>query len=471
MCKQAKTLLLYAGLVASLVQPAAAQSLPSAKGPRNITFGPDGLVIADASSKLKQVEPGIAANPANPQNFVAGFFEIPSPFKSEPCRFAFSRDGGSTWSAGGSVPLQTVDDFCGDPSIAADTAGTFYYAYLDDRVGKGQVIQSTNLQVARSTDGGMSFPTFSFVDPANISTNSHDKPYIAVDTQPKSRFQGNVYVGYTDFASGVRVAVSRDGAVSWSPPATIAPLDRVISRLGMLPVVAPDGTVYVFYSEFSGIMGSLSIMFTKSTDGGFTWAQPAAVASNLPSPGAFSLKNSDSKFGSTSGPGIHANSLPAAAIAPDGTIYVAWVDFPQGSCLTVSNGPPPCIDSDVRLSVSRDAGISWTAPVKVSDESNATDQFFPWIATHPDGLLSIMWLDKRLDPDNENYDALYTNTADGVTFLPNVRVSTATSIIGKTSFIGDYNGLAVTGGSVIPIWNDMRLQIPAVFSAVGTLGP
>jgi len=109
--------------------------------------------------------------------------------------------------------------------------------------------------------------------------------------------------------------------------------------------------------------------------------------------------------------------------------------------------------------------------VKVSDESNASDQFFPWMATHPDGLLSIAWLDKRLDPQNVNYDVFYTNTYDGVTFLPNVRVSTATSIIGLNSFIGDYQGLAATSDAVFPVWDDVRLGEVAIFTARGTLAP
>ncbi|PYT35301.1 MAG: hypothetical protein DMF52_10785 [Acidobacteria bacterium] len=459
------SLLLSLALVASLTHPAAAQSLAPAKGPRNITFGPDGVVIADQSSKLGQEEPGIAVNPADPLNLVAGFFEWPSPFKSVPCRFAFTTDGGVTWSAGGSVPLQTDGDFCADPSIAADATGNFYYAYIDDSPGKGRTAGNTNIQVAKSTDGGRTFPTFSIVDQGV----SNDKTYLTVDTQPRSRFNGTVYVAYTSLGAGVRVAVSRDGALTWSAP--VAVTSSTTSQLGALPVVAPDGTVYVFYAESNDTMGSLGIMFAKSADGGLTWSPPAAVASHLPSPGFFNLRNADPKFGSAAVTGFSSNSMPAASITPDGTIYVAWVDFPQGSCLDVLSNHVPCTNSDVRLSVSRDGGNSWTAPVKVSDETNSTDQFSPWIATHHDGLLSIIWLDKRLDPNNQNYDAFYTNTADGVTFLANVRVSTVTSIIGRTTFIGDYNGLAVTGGSVIPVWNDKRLQLPAVFSAVGTLAP
>lgn len=190
-------------------RPAAAQSLAPAKGPRNITFGPDGLVIADQSSGISQTEPGIAVNPSNPQNLVAGFFEFPSRLTTSACRFASSTDGGHTWAAGGSMPLQDTGDFCSDPSISADATGSFYYAYAE--FSSSRTFMAT-LLVAKSTDGGRTFPTFSIADPADPFL---DKPYLAVDTQPRSKFEGTVYVS---FSGGVRMVISRDGGLTWSSP-------------------------------------------------------------------------------------------------------------------------------------------------------------------------------------------------------------------------------------------------------------
>jgi len=177
--------------------------------------------------------------------------------------------------------------------------------------------------------------------------------------------------------------------------------------------------------------------------------------------------NANPGFGTTPNVGLLAFSFPAAAVGPDGTFFVAWFDFPNGSCLDTGSGPPACTNSDVRLSVSRDGGRTWTAPVKVSDETNATDQFFPWIATHPDGRLSLVWPDRRLDPNNVNYDAFYTGTLDGSSFLDDLRVTTATSVLGNQQFIGDYTGLAGTADA----WCDMRSGNPDVLGAPGILLP
>ncbi len=148
---------------------------------------------------------------------------------------------------------------------------------------------------------------------------------------------------------------------------------------------------------------------------------------------------------------------------------MAWVDFPDGACTPDGTGRPPCANADVRLSFSKDSGASWAKPSKVTDEKNATDQFFPWIAAHPDGRLSLIWQDKRLDAANVNFDTFYTVTANSQSFAANARVSSATSLTGLTTFIGDYNNLAVTDTGIFPVWTDRRLRNNDIFSAKGTI--
>jgi len=154
-------------------------------------------------------------------------------------------------------------------------------------------------------------------------------------------------------------------------------------------------------------------MFAKSTDGGVSFGAPQPVATNLPSTGGFRLKNADPNFGSVPGAGSRSNSFPTAAIAPDGTIFVAWADFPNGFCTPDGAGRPPCVNADVRLSKSSDGGVTWSVPVRVNDDSTSNDQFFPWIATRPDGRLHVIWQGKRADPSNQNFDTFYANSNNG----------------------------------------------------------
>jgi hypothetical protein len=84
-------------------------------------------------------------------------------------------------------------------------------------------------------------------------------------------------------------------------------------------------------------------------------------------------------------------------------------------------------------------------------------------------LLSLTWLDKRLDPNNVDYNAFYANTSDGIVFLPNVRLSSAKSSLGGRGFIGDYLGIAATADSVHPVWMDIRSNQVEIFTIRGIL--
>lgn len=468
------------GLLAIAGPPAPAQST----GGMPVFFGPDIRIsgVPSDPAGTSHWETCIAANPKDAKNLVAGYFEhFPTINFDQTCSFSVTGDGGQSWTVRGAVPMRDLpgSSYCVDPSVAADGRGTFYYAYLDVNLTPTGG-EDVDIRVARSTDKGQSFPT--------STTAVHegpyeylDKPYLAADAQPKSRFRGTVYVSYTNFVlqvgipTGIFVVVSRDGGGAWSAPIFLdGPAPDGAFPQGSVPVVAPDGTAYVFWARYVDGSEPMSIRFSKSRDGGRSWSPAANAASNLPGTGLFYLKNADSKFGANSDRGLNANSFPTAAIAANGTIFVAWTDFPQGSCKTAPQSAvyPTCTNADVRLSVSRDGGATWTAPVKVTDETNATDQFFPWMAAHPNGLVSLAWIDRRLDPDNINYDTFYTNTFDGASFLPNVRVSTATSLLGLAAGIGDYNGIAATTDAVFPVWGDLRNQTDVqAYVARGTLGP
>jgi hypothetical protein len=443
--------------------------------PRNVTFNPD---INLGGLADYQHEVSIAYNPADTSNLAVTIQDttvLSSGRTTAACRAAFTMDEGSTWSLGAAVPLvQTpgsTNNGCTDASIVADEQGNFYMAYINFNIPPG----SLDVFVAKSTDSGATFPTY-----ASLGAQG-DRPYIAVDNQPTSPFRGSLYVAWSDatlpVATGkIMLAYSRDHGVTWSAPVDVSKSSAAGAAFnGALPVVGPDGTVYVFWMSY-GLSSSsdLSILVSKSQDGGVKWSNRDPVGgAHLPSPGYFSLKNADPDFGTSPSVGLRGNSWPAAAVAPDGTIFVAWTDFANGSCTSVGFQDWACSNADVRLSVSRNGGKVWTRPVKVSDDTGTTDQFYPWIATHPDGLLSLAWLDRRLDSNNIDANTFYSNTSDGIAFLPNVRVSSATSTVGTGIFLGDYIGLAAPAGKVFPVWGDFRIdsQRPHDYTAKGTLQP
>ncbi|MCI0409795.1 MAG: glycoside hydrolase [Acidobacteria bacterium] len=436
---------------------------------KNIQLGSD-------PNPQRQAETAAAVNPANPSNIVAVFMGRVDTTGPSQCFFAYTMNGGNNWNFGGRVPVQKSGNNCFDPSVAADAQGNFYFSYVDIDF-TAPPFGETDVLVAKSVDGGKTFPKFS-VAVNNIPTDSTspkpDKDCMAVDVGAASPFQGSIYVAFTDFTvdgDHIAVVVSRDAGATWSAPTPVAVADRH-ELLGALPVIAANGTAYIFHSEFPDLtMGELAIRFSKSTDGGANWSVPASVASDLPSPGLFLLKNADPQFGTSAISGVQANSFPAAAVAPDGSLYAAWVDFPNGSCTLVTTNISAfaCVNADLRLSVSHDEGATWSAPLKVSDDTGASDQFLPWMAAHPDGRVSLVWMDRRLDPGNVNYDAFYSSTVSGLSFLPNLRVSTTSEQLGTIGFVGDYNGVAASATRVFPVWGGARSESADVFVATGEL--
>ena len=111
----------------------------------------------------------------------------------------------------------------------------------------------------------------------------------------------------------------------------------------------------------------------------------------------------------------------------------------------------------------------------MTDSSVAGDrarQFFPWVAASPDGRVHVSWFDRREDPNDANYKEYYTYSTDhGATWQPNIAVSTAPSVPGSSSFIGDYSGIAATNNVVIPVWTDIRSGNQNAYVSRGVFQP
>src|SRR6266571_4058670 len=270
-----------------------------------------------------------------------------------------------------------------------------------------------------TTDGGRTWTAGGNAPLQNAGDACAD-PSITADAQ------GNFYFAYLELvlsgglvtADDILVASSSDGgrtfptfvvAVKQKPKGTFSPSpdkEFIAADVGADSPFA--GTLYLPYTNLTVAGEGVNVVVSR--DHGLTWSAPVSL--ETPPPGERQFVE---RIGALS-------------------------------------DRPACTNADVRLSLSRDGGATWTPPARATDETNLTDQFYPWIAAHPSGLLSLAWRDKRLDPNNVNVDTFYTNTADALSFLPNVRVSSVSSDPGTSFFFGDYQGLAVTSDSVFPVW-------------------
>ena len=405
-----------------------------------------------------QSETYITLNPSNPGILAAGSNEI---FR-DPMRGYFSIDGGASWG-GVDLPLPSAQGanrhrFGSDPSLAFDRLGNVFYSYIVVFFGNGSGINSTEMAVARSGDGGKTYPFVSFFSSSSGKDHFNDKPMITADTNPTSLFKDNVYVAW-DAASGgsssggLRFARSTDHGATF----TVTRIDdpsgpgRVIAAV---PFVGPNGEVYTAWNDIA----ANTIAFNRSFDGGVTWGTPGVVAGkSIP----FDIA-------------IPAISFRGALIYPAcdadrssghhrGRLYCSWTDLNAGG------------NTDILTAFSDDRGATWSKPRAVTDALAGVDRFYQWLSVDPvTGDVNISFYDTRNDTTGQRFmaDVYFSRSSDGISWLtPNVRVTNTSSNehdcnglfpcpgINYGNQYGDYEGLVSYGGVSHPVWTDSRNQL------------
>jgi hypothetical protein len=331
---------------------------------------------------------------------------------------ARSGDGGATWDQGA---LGTGFDVTSDPAVAAGGSGRWYYSYIARTAGESDY----DVWVQRSLDDGVSWlPPVAAVSDANFD----DKSYVAAAGD-------EVLVAYADFGvspAKVHAVRSIDGGLSFDHDTVLA--NASVGGNGACPVIAPDGTSYVFWRDsFQDFL-----WMSRSDDAGVNWTPDESIVEMNPLPSSVPAPQG----------GYRLLNLPAAAAGPDGELVVVWNDQRFG-------------DADILAIRSDDGGDTWSEPVRVNDDAAGNLQFFPWVAIDGAGDVHVVWYDRRHDA--VDLDVYYARSSDGgASFTPNVRLTAAsfTPVLpsegGAAAFIGDYNGIAAGGGRVFPFYQDAR---------------
>lgn len=389
----------------------------------------------------------------------------------------YSKDG-VTWLGPTFLSLsQSFDSFGSDPALAVNRTGTFFYSFLSigNTFFNGTSTGQDDLVVATSIDGGnwtnhVAVHRRVFSSNSSIANELYDKEYIAVGPLKSNPTVDAVYVTYTDFVdyrsricnffcmfnetATIMQVHSTDGGLTWSKPVAVSPTvaDSIApNRLvqGSNPAVAPNGDLYIAYFDTgkSGFLNSTaSIAITKSTDGGVTFSKPVN-ATHIPQQLTFSSSGGSGFF--FFGFRWWSSMFPSMDIAQDGSVYISY------SARQSKSSPDP---TDVYLVKSSDGGSTWSQPVRVNDSTSNNGAFFSWLKVSSDGVVHIIWGDRRTDPAMIGYDVFYAESRDqGATIGPNIRVTdVGTDPLYTIGFIGDYFNLAVSGNQVYPVWTDGR---------------
>lgn len=373
-------------------------------------------------------ETSIAVDPSAPERMVAAW--------QVPATVGWTADGGASWSAG-ALPATDRWQLAGDPVVAFDADGHAYALYIAfDRPADydtlGKAAHRNGIFVNRSDDGGRTWrpqPAAVIEQPERPGVPFEDKPQIAIDQSSDSARRGNVYVAWTEFrrwTSAILFARSTDGGRTFGAPVEISdrtgsPKDTVGAAEGTTLAVAPDGTVYVAWSD------SIGVWIDRSTDGGRTFGKDVLVA-----------RTPDIVFGV---PGVaRANGYPSLAIDPrTRRMYIEWQDVRSGM-------PEPLI------ATSTDGGRTWSAPRPIAPVRDGAARFFAWLSVDPaSGVVAVGYY-RALAGGRLQY-MLASSTDGGARFTerPWGRVFDPAG-----EFLGDYTGVVAYRGRAVAAWTEIE---------------
>ena len=466
-------------------------------------------VNTDCEGTAPHNETSIAVNSTNPLNRIgsANDYQLFLSSGGSVNETIYSRahvtfDGGQSWTT---YPIAYHGYIAtGDPAVSFDAHGTAYLATLGFVFSQGVSGGNTpDVLVAHSTDGGKTWST-----PVRVAhgTGTFTSPGIFNDKEYITAWgNGNAIVTWTVFNDGIKgsyisspifASVTHDGGHTWTAGTEIsgsAPF-CIGSQGGTacdqdqfsVPTVAADGSVYVAFENTYNLdpsslaFGSDQYLVVKVDPAtGQRIAGPYQVAKlvdgvyDYPIDAGGRQTYQDSQFRTNSAGNIIADPANAQHLA------VVWSDM-RNSTLPSSPStynPDPYhvkTNSDIVVSQSMNGGVTWSSPTVIRAPG---DQFMPWGAYDASGKLRIGYFDRSYDLANHQYGyTLATETAPGSLQFAFTQLTTKlsdptqgdrwfsgttvnSSFPHPTSFLGDYSGIAITPGSSVTLWTDMRLNI------------
>lgn len=394
--------------------------------------------------------------------------------------FSFSNDLGNTWTDGGFIPVNPGGINAGDPVIAVDRNGVFYYAQVGTENIPGGIREDV-ISVSTGTINPNRTITMNLPQivgrgqnpPAIDNPNQflQDKEWITVGPDADNPGNQALYVVWTDFTAptnpNIRFSKFTTG-VNLTP--IITNQDIVIGGTnfiqGSFVLTDKRGAIYVFYEEIpTNQVGQIdrTIRMTKSIDGGNTFPINVPVSTPFAAAGTTITTcgmNNRPTIRIDNARQIRSNEFPQAAIGPDGTLYVVWsVGRVIGSRTFI----------DTFLAYSQDEGNSWN---QVNITNNLAFSFFPSVAANYQG--AHIQYNRFNDPNgvggvgNETF-GVFMKTFSPYTGLSKEKmVSTQFSPVPITlpspdtaqCYMADYNQIITGPGScLLHSWGDNRYTL------------
>jgi hypothetical protein len=387
--------------------------------------------------------------------------------------YSVSTNTGTTFTDKGDLPWKPTVQPIGDPAVAHDASGNFYFASLalgSDGLGAHSLISFYKMPAGTNTFQLVSVP----VDVGSGENFFADKEYLAV--APDGNGQLHFYITWTFFSrapqSPIMLTDSTDG-VHWR---TTMVSGSLACAQGSNPV-PNGGTLYVSWEE-SVPEGCTNANITAANERMATVDVASGTVLGITT--IAPVKGSGDKIVACNNPqdlrqvietqiGHDARNfeMPSTTIDHNGVLYAVWNDRPDGVGGNNANA------TRIFLSFSRDGNKTWSTPQQISASPNTVtmnDRFQPWITADSTGL-HAMWYDRvprtPVDLIQTNKEDLSLATATvGPVPAGEVRLSTVAFPIVQTNpqqdpiisncYMGDYNNIASNGTTRFVTWGDNR---------------
>jgi len=359
----------------------------------------------------------------------------------------FSSNGGATWGQT-TLPLHTGDAFMSDPTVDWTSDGTAWSTTIG--IDSSQTVLT--MRSYKSTNGGA---TWTFDNTFSGTLTNNDKQMMWVDHSATSPFKDNIYVIWHPGNPAVVARRTGPGG-SWQTPIQVSGSETTGTAIGADIKTNANGDVFGFYPD----TGSRGLYVVKSTNGGVSFGTPTRIATSF---GSFQFAvpadASRQLLIYTTGAAYRTSSL--------NNVYVAWDDLSGDSGCTSGGGPGTNASSTCKsrifFSRSTDGGATWSAPIKINNQSGLNDQFFPWLVVDDsNGKVGLVYYDTVGDSTRTSTNLYYQSSVDnGVTWAAPFKVTTAstnetTAGADSGNQYGDYINLDGISNLYFPSWTDRR---------------
>jgi hypothetical protein len=370
--------------------------------------------------------------------------------------YSFSTNGGLTFTDGGVLPNAPGYQNLGDPWMASNRAGRFFYATLANTPDF-----NLGVSVARSSNGGRTWSNPREVSPsAGALIYLGDKEAMTTGRDPLVASRDNTYVAWDDFScdftftcfDGLPVARSTDDGLTWQvtyadkfqeDPSTCT----FQQYIGAQPFVdTSNGLLYVAAERIrvddptcSGGTLEFSQFLFKSADGGQTFGPGVKIADVTPATPLGFLPLGQGK-------GMRTIEFPVLARI-GGTLYAAWNDGGQGP-------------SHIRLASSTDRGATWSLAWATSGGKNELQPalstsggalHLAYYSIAANNLIDVLLQDRN--GSTVTTRRVSTKSFPGVPNLPQFDPVIA------DAYMGDYIANVSAGGHEYLAWGDNRDKV------------